>query len=107
MRKFSQKHHSLIKWSLPNAAPANTLCLEDLGQLGDDGVTDLLGAGAAAEVLRAQTVVDDGLDGVLDGLGLLGQVEGVAEHHGDGEDGANGVDDALAGDIGGRACQLN
>lgn len=41
---------------------------------------------------------------VLDGLGLVGEVERVAEHHGDGEDGADGVDDALAGDVGGGAC---
>ena len=39
---------------------------------------------------------------VLDGLGLVGQVQGVAEHRGDGEDGADGVDDALSRDIGCR-----
>lgn len=79
------------------------LSLENLGQLLDNLITDSHSAGAAAHVLGAQAPVNGGLDGVLDGLGLVGEVEGVAEHHGDGEDGAEGVDDALAGDVGGGA----
>lgn len=75
------------------------LARQDLDNLLRDGVADLDGAGAAANVLGAKTAVEHVLNGVLDRLGLLGQVEGVAEHHGDGEDGADGVDDALAGDV--------
>jgi hypothetical protein len=57
------------------------LCLEDGSELLGDGVTDLCGAGAAADVFGADVVVDDGLDGLVDLLGQLGLLEGVLEHH--------------------------
>ena len=80
------------------------LGLEDGSELLGDGVTDLSGAGAAANVFGADVVVDDGLDGLVDLLGKLGLLEGVLEHHAHGEDGGDGVDDALARDVGGGAC---
>lgn len=77
--------------------------LENLLQLGNDGIAHILGAGSPLEVLGPDAVVEGGLDGGLDGIGLLGQVQRVAQHHGDRQDGADGVDDALAGDVGRRA----
>lgn len=79
------------------------LFLENFLELRDDGVAHILGTGAAAQVFGQSAVVDGVLDGLLDGLGLDGQAEGVSEHHGDGENGADRVDDALAGNIGCRA----
>lgn len=76
--------------------------VENLLQLGDDGIAHILGAGSSLEVLGPDAVVEGGLDGGLDGIGLLGEVQRVAQHHGDRQDGADGVDDALAGDIGRR-----
>lgn len=82
------------------------LSLEDLGQLLHDGVSRLDRSRVAAHVFRPQTTVDGGPHGVLDGLGLGREVEGVPEHHGDGEDGAERVHYTLARDIRGGACQL-
>lgn len=76
--------------------------LQDLGQLSNDGVARLRGLRVTAHVLRPQARINSLPDGLLDGLGLLGQVQRVAQHHGDGQDGADGVDDALAGDVGRR-----
>lgn len=72
-------------------------------QLLHDRIANLHGGGVAAEILGSETTIQGCADSVLDGLGLLGEVEGVSEQHGDGEDGADGVDDALAGDIRGGA----
>ena len=57
------------------------LGLENGSELLCNGVTDLCGAGAAADVFGADVVVDDGLDGLVDLLGQLGLLEGVLEHH--------------------------
>lgn len=57
------------------------LSLEDGSELFGHGVTDLCGAGAAANVFGADVVVDDGLDGLVDLGGQLGLLEGVLEHH--------------------------
>ena len=79
--------------------------LDDL----QDTVTDLLRAGLAAEVLGSEVEsarlsrVEHALDGRLDELGLGGSAERVSEHHGGGEDGADRVGDALAGDVGSGA----
>jgi hypothetical protein len=61
-----------------------------------DRVTDLGRAGAAANVLGADVVVDDDLDGLVDLAGQLGLLQRVLEHHADGEHRGDGVDDALA-----------
>lgn len=79
--------------------------LEDGDELPGHLVAHLGGGGAAAQVRCAKALVEGLVDGGLDGAGLVREVERVAEHHGDGEDGADGVDDALARDIGGRACE--
>lgn len=84
--------------------PSGTLSLEDLSQLLDNSVADLLSASVATQVLAAQAAIESSPHGVLDSLGLSREVEGVAQEHGHGQDRADGVDDALAGDIGGRAC---
>lgn len=84
-----------------------SLLLKKLGQLGSDGVTDLRGRVGAANVGGADVLVDDGLDGRVDHLGQLGQAQRVLEHHADGEDGGDGVDDALAGNVGGRAYDMS
>lgn len=70
--------------------------LKNLSQLGNDGIADLLGTGGAAEVLSPDPAVEDVLDRRLDGHGLLRELERVPAHHGDGEDGADWVDDTLA-----------
>lgn len=82
------------------------LSLENGRKLLGHSITNLSGAGAAANVFGADVVVDDGLDGLVDFAGQLGLLKGVLEHHAHGQDGGDGVDDALAGDVGGRACEL-
>jgi hypothetical protein len=57
------------------------LSLEDGSKLFSNGVTDLSGSGAAADVFGADVVVDDGLDGLVDFGGQLGLLQGVLEHH--------------------------
>ena len=79
------------------------LGLKDLLQLSNNSVTHVRSGSAAAKVLGLGAVVDGSLDSGLDSVGLLGEVERVAEHHSDGEDGADGVDNALAADIGSGA----
>mmetsp|Transcript_635 Transcript_635/g.1345 ORF Transcript_635/g.1345 Transcript_635/m.1345 type:complete len:399 (-) Transcript_635:85-1281(-) len=80
------------------ALPLSVLC-------GSDALGDLLAHLAAAdgvlprEVRRAQPVVEHLVDGALEGLGGLGAVEVVAEHHGGREDGGEGVGLVLSGDI--------
>ena len=58
---------------------------------------------AAGDVGGAVAGGEDFLDGGLDGLRVLLEVGGVAEDHGGGEDGAEGVGFAGAGDVGGGA----
>lgn len=77
--------------------------LEQLLELGSDGITDLDSGGLAANIARADTSLDDVLDGLLDDPGLVEHAERVLHHHGDGKDRGDGVDNALAGNIGGRA----
>src|SRR5699024_5424370 len=55
------------------------------------------------EVGGAVTLVQHGLHGVLHGVGLLQQAEGVPEHHGGREDGGHGVGLVLAGNVRGGA----
>lgn len=65
----------------------------------NDRVAELVGLGVAAHVLGTQATVNGRLDSRLDRFGFFGQVEGVAKHHGDGENGADRIDDALARDV--------
>jgi hypothetical protein len=77
--------------------------LENLNQLRHNSIAHLGGARVAAQVAGEGAVVDGAADRLLDGVGLLGQAERVAQHHGHREDGADGVDDALARDVRGGA----
>lgn len=77
--------------------------LQQLLELDSDGITNLDGGGLAANVARADTSLDNVLDSFLDDAGLVDHAERVLHHHGDGEDSSDGVDNSLAGDIGGRA----
>lgn len=79
------------------------LTLQDLLQLLDNGITHVGSASSTADIPRPDTVVDGVLDSSLNRIGLFGEVERVPEHHGDGENGAGRVDDALARDIRGRS----
>ena len=54
--------------------------------------------GSAMSAVR-QPSASTASTGVFDGLGLRGQVEGVAEHHGHRQDGGDGVGLVLAGDV--------
>lgn len=69
---------------------------EDGGQLGRDGVTDLGRLGLTANITRLDALFNDDLDGLVDGLGQSGLLQRVLEHHADGQDHGDGVDDALA-----------
>lgn len=77
--------------------------LEELLELDSDGITDLDGGGLTTDIARADTSLDNVLDGLLDDPGLGEHTEGVLHHHGDGKDSGDGVDNALASNIGGRA----
>lgn len=79
------------------------LSLKDLLQLSNYSVTHIRSGSVTAKVLGLGTVVNGSLDSSLNGIGLLGEVERVAEHHGDGENGTDGVDDALTRNIGSGA----
>jgi hypothetical protein len=76
------------------------LLLEELGQLAGNGITDLCGLCLATDIASLDALLDDNLDGLVDGLGEFGLLEGVLEHHADGEEHSDGVDDTLAGDVG-------
>ena len=77
--------------------------LEQLLELSSDGITDLDGGGLTTDIARTDTSLDNVLDGLLDDPGLVEHTERVLHHHGDGEDSGDGVDNTLAGNIGGRA----
>ena len=87
----------------PHVLPTTPYLLEQLLQLSSNGVTDLGGGSLAADVAGAHAGLDDVAHGLLDDAGFVEQAEGVLHHHGDGEDGGHGVDDALASDVGGGA----
>ena len=55
---------------------------------------------AAGDVGGAVAGVEDLVDGGFDGVGVLLEVGGVAQDHGGGEDGSEGVGLAGAGDVG-------
>lgn len=76
------------------------LLLEDLGQLAGNGITDLGGLCLAANIAGLDALLDDNSDGFVDGLGEFGLLEGVLEHHANGKEHGDGVDDALAGNVG-------
>ncbi len=52
------------------------------------------------DIAGAQACFDDGLDGLVDGVGGCGETERVAEQHGGGQDLCDGVSDAFSGDVG-------
>ena len=83
---------------------ATNLLLEDVLQLLCDGVADLGGLCRSTNVGGPDTLVDDGLDSLVDGLGQLELLHGILEHHTDGKDHGDGVDNALSGDIRSRTC---
>ena len=96
----------VIEETPPNETQrANFYLLEQLLQLGDNGITNLNGGSLATNVARANTSLNDVLNGLLDYAGLVEHAEGVLHHHGNGENSSDRVDNALAGDIGGGAWQ--
>lgn len=70
--------------------------LEEGRELLCDRVTDLGGTGAAANVLGANVLVNDDLDGLVDLACKCGLLQRVLEHHADGQNCCDRVDDALA-----------
>ena len=80
--------------SKENDRPASSL--EEGRELLCDRITDLGCACAAANVFGADVVVNDDLDGLVDLDGQLGLLQRVLEHHADGQDCGDGIDDALA-----------
>lgn len=81
----------------------SSLSLEEFDEFSNNGITHVSCASRATQILGTDTVVDSQLNSSLNSSSLFGQVERVLEHHGNGEDGANGVDNALARDVGSRA----
>lgn len=73
--------------------------LQELLELGDNGVTNLGGGVGATKVTSADAGVQNRLDGLLHKGGLLGELQTEAQHHGGTEDGSDGVDLVL-GQIG-------
>lgn len=80
--------------------------LQQLLQFRCHGITNFLGRRLAAKVARTDTRLDHIAHGGLDGLGLSHAAERVLHHHGDGEDGCDGVHDAFSGDVGGGSCMF-
>lgn len=85
------------------ATTSHALVLQNLLQLRNNGITHVLGSSASTKILGAGAVVNGALDGGLNSLGLIRQTQRVSEHHGNRKDGADGVDDALARNVGCRA----
>lgn len=83
------------------------LLAENLGQLAGDGITNLGGLCLTANVASLDALLDDNLDGLVNGLGELGLLEGVLEHHTDGKEHGDRVNDTLAGNVGCGTCKLN
>lgn len=81
------------------------LAAEDARKLAGNGITDLGSLCGTANVAGLDALLDDNLDGLVDGFCELGLLERVLEHHADGEKHGDGVDDALAGDVGCGAYQ--
>lgn len=79
------------------------LLLEQAFQFLGYSVTDLDGGAGTADVPRHDAFVNDETDGLLHQHAFLGEVQTIQEQHGDAENGGDGVDDALAGDVGRRA----
>jgi hypothetical protein len=76
-------------------------------QLGQHGLGHLVGADRglplAGKVWGAEAAVEHCVDGHLDSRSVIRTTEAVAQHHRCREEGGEGVGDALAGDVGGRA----
>src|SRR6185312_6982779 len=64
------------------------------GDLGGAGGGDVAGADAGRQHV---------LGGLVDQVGVVGEGEGIAQHHGDAEEGGERIRQVLAGDIRGRA----
>ena len=77
--------------------------LEQLLQLGSDGIADFGSLGCAANVASADTSLDDVAHSLLNDASYVDHVEGVLHHHGNRQDSGDGVNDTLAGNIGGGA----
>lgn len=78
--------------------------LQQLLQLSSDSVADLASCRLAANIGSTDTGLDDIADSGLDGLGVIHAAQGILHHHGNGQNGGDGVDDALACNVGGRTC---
>jgi hypothetical protein len=79
------------------------LLFQQLLELRSYRITDLRCRRRASNVLCCHTVVDGDSCRLVDLCGDLGQAQRVLEHHAHGQDGRDGVDDTLAGDVGGGA----
>lgn len=77
--------------------------LKQLLQLGGDGIADLGSLGCTTNVAGAYTSLDDVAHSLLNQASHVNHVEGVLHHHGNREDSGDGVNDTLAGNIGGGA----
>lgn len=78
--------------------------LKQLLQLGSDGIANLGSLGCAANVASADTSLDDVAHSLLNHASHVDHVERVLHHHGNRQDSSDGVNDALASNIGGGAC---
>ena len=80
--------------------------LQQLSELGGDSVTDLGGGSLSANITSADTGLDNIAYGLLNNASIVKHAEGVLQHHSDGQNGSDGVDDALASDVGSRAYKI-
>lgn len=81
------------------------LLLQESFQLRGYRITDLRCCRRAANVLCANALVDGDLGRLVNLQCKLRQAQRVLEHHADGQDSSDRVDDALASDIGGGSCR--
>lgn len=70
-------------------------------------ITDLSSPSITLQILGSNTIIQHLLDCLLDESRFFPAPERVSEHHGCREDGADGVGDALTGDIGSGACDVS
>ena len=116
-RRIARKMHSLMSvmirhyiypkvpfYSVLTADPTSFLsCLQELLQLSGNSITDFTSLGLASDITGANARLDHVADSGLNGLGFDWSIERVLQHHCHGQDGGDWVDDALAGNVRGRA----
>lgn len=89
---YSSPTYTVVTLPYVNATP---LLPQQSSQLLCNRIADLGRLGCSTDIPGFDALLDDNADGLVDLLGELRLLQRVLEHHADGEDHGDGVDDAL------------